>query len=287
MKFGGNIIMVALLLVSILMVVVYTREGESGPLHTVQGYTSVVAAPFSFAGSGIGAAAGNAADAVSDASADDASYHELKQENAELREQLAQLEEYKVESERLQGLLAIQDQYSLVAVTGQVIGRSTDAWNRVVTVGAGSSKGVALGDAVVGSTGLVGQVIAVTPLTCDVRLLADQQSGVAVMIQSNREQGILRGSLEGLLYLENVDASIQVSQGDVIITSGMGGSYPKGIVVGTVTNVENPAGTADRRIVVTPLSSADPLEELSVVKSADAADSDSADAAASAEGGEE
>lgn len=261
-------IMVALLLVSVLLAVVYSREGESGILHTVQGYASAVAMPFSYAGSGIGAAAGAASDAVADASADDADYQQLKQENAELREQLAQLEEYKSEAERLQGLLGIQEQYSLDMVTGQVIGRSTDAWNKTVTVAVGSSDGVQLGDAVVGATGLVGQVIAVTPFTCDVRLMTDQQSGVAVMIQSSREQAILRGSLEGLLYLENLDASVAVSQGDVIITSGMGGSYPKGIVVGTVTNVEDPAGTADRRIVVTPLSSADPLEELSIVKTA-------------------
>ncbi len=275
-------IMVALLLVSVLMTVVYTREGESGILHTIQGYAPVVALPFSYAGSGVGAAAGAASEAVSDASVDDAAYQQLKAENAELKEQLAQLEELKAEAERLQGLLGIQDQYSLVSVTGQVVGRSIDAWNRTVTVGVGSAEGVELGDAVVGATGLVGQVISVSPLTCDVRLMADQQSGVAVMIQSTREQGILRGSLEGLLYLESIDASAQVSQGDVIITSGMGGSYPKGIIVGTVTNVEHPAGTTDRRIVVTPLSSADPLEELSIVKSA--ASQDGADSQESADG---
>ena len=284
-KFGGNILMVALLVVSVAFLVLYTKEGQGGIFHGIQGMSSAVVSPFAYAGSGIGAAADAAAGAVEEATASDSSVQALKDENAKLKQQVAQLEEHRAESERLQGLLGIQSQYALDMVTGRVIGRSTDAWNQVITVDIGSADGVEPGLAVVGSSGLVGHVVSVTPRTCDVRLITDQQSGIAVMIQSNREQGILNGSLEGLLYLDNIDPSVAVSQGDVIITSGMGGSYPKGIVVGTVANVESAAGTTDRSIIVSPLSSADPLEEVAVVKNVGKPASD--DGSASAASGED
>ncbi len=262
---GGNIVLVALLVVSLILVFVYTRENDSGALHSTQGAISGVAAPFKFLGGAADSAVSSAGDAVQDVLTDDSSYAALIKENNALRATVAQLTESQVEVERLRGLLELKETYSLDMVTGKVIDRKSDAWNQVVSVNIGSSDGVELGLPVIGSTGLIGQVVAVTPATCDVRLLTDPKSGVAVLIQSNREQGILRGSLEGLLYLENIDPSVTVSQGDVIMTSGMGGLYPKGIVIGTVANIESSAGTTDRKIIVTPLSSADPLEEVAVI----------------------
>ena len=111
----------------------------------------------------------------------------------------------------------------------------------------------------------MGQVIEVSPLTCRVRLISDPQSGVSVVLQSNRAEGVVRGSIAGLLYLEDLDTSTEVNVGDVVITSGLGGSYFRGVALGTVVNVINAAGTSDRTIVVEPFSSADPLEELTVV----------------------
>ena len=262
---GGNIVLVALLIVSLILVFVYTREADSGPLHNAQGAVSGAATPFKFIGGAAGSAVSHAGDSIEDMVTDESSYNALIEQNNALRAQVAQLEESRLEAERLQGLLNVKETYSLDLVTGKVIDRKSDAWNQVISVNIGSNDGVELGLAVIGSTGLIGQVIAVTPSSCDVRLLTDPKSGVAVLIQSNREQGIVRGSLEGLLYLENVDPSLSVAQGDVIMTSGMGGLYPKGIVIGTVANIESSSGTTDRKIIVTPLSSVDPLEEVAVI----------------------
>lgn len=101
----------------------------------------------------------------------------------------------------------------------------------------------------------MGQVIEVSPLTCRVRLISDPQSGVSVVLQSNRAEGVVRGSIAGLLYLEDLDTSTEVNVGDVVITSGLGGSYFRGVALGTVVNVINAAGTSDRTIVVEPFSS--------------------------------
>lgn len=262
---AGNMLVAVLLVVSVALGVVYTKEGEEGPLHTAQNAVGMIASPLQFVGSGVAYATDNAGDAVENATAEEADIVALKEENAQLRAQLAQMEEYRLEAQRLQGLLKLSDRYELEGVTGSVIGRSADAWNRVITVNVGSKAGVEPGLPVIGSTGVVGQVIKVTPMTCKVRLLSDSRSGVSVLIQSSREEGVVKGSVEGLLYLENVDPSADVQVGDSLVASGLGGTYYRGLAIGTVVNVINAAGTSDRTIVVSPFSEADPLEEVTVV----------------------
>lgn len=119
-------------------------------------------------------------------------------------------------------------------------------------------------------------------MTCKVRLIDDPQSGVSVYIQGNRAEGVVKGSVEGLLYLENIDSSVEVNVGDVIVTSGLGGSYFRGMELGTVSAVRASAGTSDRTIVVSPLSVADPLEEVTVVMSVAEQSTDESDGDSSA-----
>jgi rod shape-determining protein MreC len=125
-----------------------------------------------------------------------------------------------------------------------------------------------------GSSGVIGQVVSVAPSTCQVRLLTDPQSGCAALIQSTRAEGIVRGSLDGLLYLENIGADVNIQVGDVVLTSGLGGSYTRGLIIGTVVRVEGSAGNNTRKIVVMPNDTVTLLEEGLVVFSAadDAAD---------------
>ena len=176
-----------------------------------------------------------------------------------------EMEEYRQEADRLQGLLDLQDQYELTMVTGRVIGTQPSAWNQVITLNVGTDNGVEAGLPVIGPSGLLGQVVSATTSTCDVRLITDPQSGVSVYIQGSRVTGVVRGSLDGLIYLEDVDPSVAVKAGDVLVTSGLGGAYFGGLPVGTVSNVETRAGTTDRTIVVTPLSDVTALQEASVI----------------------
>lgn len=264
---GGAALLVVLLIVSAVLSSVYSNEESSGPVHSMQAGVGMVAAPLQFVGVGVAYAEDAAGDAIQNATASDSSYTQLRDENAQLKAQLAELQEYRGEAQRLQGLLDLSDKYDFKGVTGRVIGKGTDAWNRVVTLNVGSVSGVECGLPVVGGSGLVGQVIEVSPLTCRVRLISDPQSGVSVVLQSNRAEGVVRGSIAGLLYLEDLDTSTEVNVGDAVITSGLGGSYFRGVALGTVVNVINAAGTSDRTIVVEPFSSADPLEELTVVLS--------------------
>lgn len=275
--------LVALLLaISLLCMIGYAREGERGPLHSLQAGVSTAFLPAKAASGAISAVEYSAFIAANDATADDSTLSALRQQNDQLRQNVAQLEEYRQEAQRLQQLLDFQDLYGLEGVTCTVLSRTGDSWNNSVTIGKGSAEGVRAGLAVAGPTGLVGQVVSVQQHSAEVRLLQDPQSGVAVMVQSNRQEGILRGSLDGLLYLENMADDAEVQAGDVIVTSGLGGSFYRGIVVGTVVKVEGEAGSASRRIVVEPNESTGPLQEVMVITGmdADAAQTAASDASA-------
>ncbi len=265
------------LAVSLILVVVYTREGDEGPLHRAQATMSGLLAPVQMAGAPVGTATAQMQDVVVDATVDEESLSALREQNRQLIAQYAQGEEDRLEAERLRGLLGLKDAYEMEGVAARIIGRSTQAWSQTVTVDAGSAEGVDAGQTVMGATGVVGQVIDVADHSATVRLLTDPNSGAAAMVQSSRAEGIVRGSLEGLLYLEDVAAGKQVSLGDVVIagkqvslgdvviTSGLGGSYVKGLIIGTVAKIDMRQGDSLRRIVVAANDAPELLEEVFVV----------------------
>lgn len=253
------------LAVSLILVIIYTREGDEGPLHRAQATMSGLLAPVQMAGAPVGAATAQMQDVVVDATVDEESLSALREQNRQLVAQYAQGEEDRLEAERLRGLLGLKDAYEMEGVAARIIGRSTQAWSQTVTVDAGSAEGVDAGQTVMGATGVVGQVIDVADHSATVRLLTDPNSGAAAMVQSSRAEGIVRGSLEGLLYLEDVAADKQVSLGDVVITSGLGGSYVKGLIIGTVAKIDMRQGDSLRRIVVAANDAPELLEEVFVV----------------------
>ena len=278
---ANRVLLIVLLVVSLVMATVYSREGESGPLHAIQGAVSSIAAPLKFVGASASSGVNDAQDALNDASADDATLTQLREQNAELRELVAQTEEYRQEVERLEGLLSLKESSGAEGIGGRIIGRNTDAWNQTVTIDVGTSSGVTAGLTVMGPNGVIGQVVSAQANSSTVRLLSDPRSGAAALIQSSRAEGVVRGSLDGLLYLENIDSDVQVSVGDVVLTSGLGGSYTRGLLIGTVVKIEGAQNDASRRIVVSPNDAATSLEEVLVVTSASESSSDSSSSSSS------
>lgn len=268
----SHILLVVFLAVSVLLMTLYASEGAAGIIHRVQAQANAIAAPFKMVGAAGGTAVSRVSTGLGDALADAETLSELRQQNRELTELLTQAEEYRLEAERLQGLLSMKQTYDIRGVTGRVIGRSTDAWNQTITVDVGSADGVEMGLTVLGPSGVVGQVVSVASGSCTVRLITDAQSGVSAIIQSSRAEGIVRGSLQGVLFLENIDADVNVNIGDVVLTSGLGGSYTKGLLIGTVVRVEGQTGDDARRIVVAQNEDMNTLEEVTVVFSASEAD---------------
>ncbi len=259
--------LIVLCLVSILLLTFYIREGESGPIHSVRGAVSVVTTPVRVLGSLVATPFNAAGNVMGNLTASQETLSELREQNAELTAQVAELSESKKTSERLESLLNLQSTYSLNSTAARIIGNSSDAWSRAVTIDKGTAAGFSCGMAVCNSGGVIGQIVEVSATTSTVQLITDEGSGVSAMIQSTRAQGMLQGQPDGSLRLSYVSTESDVKVGDIVITSGIGGVYPKGLPLGTVSSVEKSDNDVYYTIVVRAQSTAENNEEVLVITS--------------------
>jgi rod shape-determining protein MreC len=162
---------------------------------------------------------------------------QLRKQNGELRQRVTELADQQAENLRLTALLQLKQALKLPGFGARVVGLPTNSWEGSLVIDKGSIAGVRVGMPVTAAQGLVGQVIEVAPNAAKVRLITDRRSGVAAFVQRTRAPGIVAGSLEGAMTLDFVDRRYKTQPGDVVVTSGIGGVYPKGIVVGDVTTV--------------------------------------------------
>ncbi len=264
-KRGNPRLLVTLIALSLLMVTVYFREGETGPLHTARGVMIEVTAPIARLGTAITSPFRSAGDWIQGMSVSRERLDTLETQNAELRARLAELEEARQENERLRALVDFAEERKLAKLGAEVIRRPVSIWEGVIALDRGSTDGVQPGMPVIAADGLVGQVAEVSPNSCTVRLITDQQSGVAAMIQSTRASGIVRGSVDGELSLDFVDRATLPVVGDVVLTSGLGGVYPSGIVVGDVTSVDDKRGELYPRVKIESRVQTNRLEEVFIL----------------------
>lgn len=242
-----KIALLVFVIAGVVCLFIWRSEGESGTLHNLQNRAASIFSPLSNAGSKV---IDNNEKNNEDNNANSETLSALKEQNSKLVEQIAKGEEYRQEAQRLQELLNLKDNYNIEGVTGRVISRTTDAWNQTCTLDVGEDSGVKVGSTICASYGVVGQVVGVTKNTCNVRLLSDPQSGVAAMIQSSRKECIVKGSLDGLVSAENLDQDCGIQVGDIIITSGLGGSYKKGLIIGTVSKISTNSSDGTLRAII-------------------------------------
>ena len=260
-----RILFAVLLIVSIVLVTLYSHETAEGPIHRAQDAVISVTGRVGSFGAVLGSGTHAISETAANATANEATLTALREQNEQLRRLLADTEEYRQEILRLRALLDMKQASGVTGKTAEVIGRSMSSWDQSITIDLGSEDGVESGMTVMGATGVIGQVSRVQPHTATVRLLSDPNSGAAVIVQSTRANAIVRGSIDGMLYLEDIEDDKIPEVGDVIITSGLGGSYSRGLIVGSVVSVGRTAGTAGGSIVVSPNDRADMLEEVIVV----------------------
>lgn len=199
-------------------------------------------------------------------------------ENEQLRQYVAQLEQEKAElaavmqeNERLRALLnyaELEDNTALV--TAPIIGHAPGIWFDEFTIAAGRNRGVAVDQPVVCSAGLVGRVTGVAGTWAKVTALIDSGFSVSVMVQRTRDNCMVRGVLatgaENTLELYYLPSGSDLVPGDVIVTNGYGGIYPKGVTVGTVTEViRQAASDTGTNALVQPAADFQRLEEVMVV----------------------
>jgi rod shape-determining protein MreC len=259
------LLLAVLLVASLVLITVYYRESDAGLLHRARSSTLGVTAPLARAGEAAARPFRAVGGWLSGLTVSKKELERLKEQNDELRARLAELEEARQENDRLRQLVAFAEEQRLTQLGARVIGRPTSAWEGAIVIDRGSADGVRPGMPVIAPQGLVGQIETVSVHSSRVRLLTDEQSGVAAMVQRTRALGVVRGSIDRVLTMEYVDKAKMPRVGDVIITSGLGGVYPKGIVVGDVIQVDARRADLYPRIVVRSRVPIDELEEVLIV----------------------
>lgn len=259
------ILLIVLVALSLVMLTMYFREGDTGLLHSARRVTLEVTSPIARLGTIITSPVRAVGDHFEGIGASRERVLALERQNEELRARLAELEEARQENERLRALVDFAEERKFAKLGAEVIRRPVSIWEGVIVIDRGSDDGVEPGMPVIAAQGLVGQVADVSSNSASVRLISDQQSGVSVIVQSTRTPGVVRGSVDGSLSLDFVDRAHLPVAGDVVITSGLGGVYPGGIVVGDVISVDDRHGELYPRIKVASRVPIGSIEEVFVL----------------------
>jgi rod shape-determining protein MreC len=200
----------------------------------------------------------------------------FKSENEWLRRRIQSLEverqrllEAEATNVKLRQMLDFRGQLPSKPVTASIIANSASSWFQGCVLDKGSADGVLKDMAVVTPLGVVGKVVSVTPRTAKVILLTDANSGTDVLVQRTRSRGIVSGSLESGVVLKYMKRSEDIQPGDRLITSGLDGVFPKGLMVGTVIKVNKQHLGLFQFVEVLPAVQSSRAEEVFVVGAAD------------------
>ena len=195
----------------------------------------------------------------------------LRAENEELKRQLAAAEiasqEQRALADRARGLekmLELRDRVNLRTTAAEIIGAAAMPDFRTLTIDKGTRDGLGPDMAVIAPAGVVGRLVAPSARSAKVQLLIDRNAAAGAIVERTRAQGVVVGGGNERLQMQYVSEASDIAVGDVVVTSGIDGIYPKGFIIGRVETVEK-NGPAFKRIVVKPAVDFSQLEEVLVV----------------------
>jgi rod shape-determining protein MreC len=201
-------------------------------------------------------------------------YIGLRQVHSENARLLKELEETQValqqqraladRSRSLERLLDLRDRSKLATAAAEIIAAGASPDFRTLTIDKGSGDGVNADMAVIAPAGVVGRVVMPTMRAAKIQLLIDRNAAAGALVERSRAQGVVVGSGDALLNLQYVPEVADVMVGDLVVTSGIDGIYPKGYVIGRIESVEKSGGSF-KKIAVRPAVDFTSLEEVLVV----------------------
>ena len=202
-----------------------------------------------------------------------AEFKRAEEENKELKEKIeityqenAILKEKLIAYDRLEKLLELKETFSYEMIPSLLISREPGNWFNSIIIDKGITNGVEKDMAVATHRGLVGRVVSVDSRTAKILLILDQRSAVGGMIQRSRDIGVVKGSESNYCYIEYLSNDADVKINDVVITSGLGSIFPKGIIIGKIVGIKKESHDLFQKVIIRPEVDFTKLEEVFVVK---------------------
>jgi len=196
----------------------------------------------------------------------------LRRENDQLRAENLRAQALEQQNDQLSTLLQLQSSFSYKTAAAEVIARESSEVRRTVTLSKGSDDGIKKGDIVIAAGGaLVGRVTDVGPNFAMVTLINDRTSTVIGSTETNGATGDVVGQLGGALIMQNIDSTETVTPGEQVLTAGIelpGGirsPYPKGLIIGEVTDVKKEASSVVQTAYLLPTTDLDKVDQVLVV----------------------
>jgi rod shape-determining protein MreC len=189
----------------------------------------------------------------------------LREQNSQLLDELIKYREGYQEGIRLQKILKLRDSLPFSTLAARVVGRNPSSIFKMILINRGERDGLRAGLPVMAVPGLVGRILETSWHVSRVLLLIDENSNIDALLQESRAQGILQGASSSGCNLKYVSKTMDVKVGEVVISSGLGGVFPKGLPLGVVTSVSKKEADLFQRINVAPFMNPAGIEEVLVI----------------------
>lgn len=192
---------------------------------------------------------------------------ELKDRVAKLEAKLVKYDEIAAQNNRLRAMVSMSETLPAYSAIGaRVIAISTFPSSQVIRIDAGASDGVGVDDVVLSGAGLVGRITGVTGGYAEVQLLIDSRSSVDAIDKRTRARGMIKGQgVDDVCLVDHVVRTADIKEGDLMLTSGVGGAFPPGLLVGKIVSVSSPKVGVFRKVLMKPSTDFSTLEEVLVI----------------------
>jgi rod shape-determining protein MreC len=195
-----------------------------------------------------------------------ADYVRLKRQNELLKAKLIAIQENFQAQERYNKIQDFRNDQNYTSIVANVIGRDPSNWNASLIIDRGHAEGIEVGQPVVSPLGVVGRIFEVGKNTSKVILLSDPTFAVAAVVERSRENGLLTGTLQGVLRLQYLTDNADVKVCDKVVTSRLSTAFPEGILIGQITDVQASVNSHTVECLVDPAVDLSELEEVIVIK---------------------
>ena len=262
------------LIILVLAALLLLAMQVSGNLRPLTGFATQLTSPAQLSATGV-------TEGVASAWASLLSLRTIQQEaaslgvrNLQLQAEINTLKEVEKENEQLRGLLDFAQTRPRLELRGaqivaRIIGQESTNFFDSILIDLGREHGIQVGMPVVTAEGLVGRISQVNDATSTVLLLNDPASSASALLGTSRLNGVVRGTTSGDLIMDFIPQGPTFSVGEVVLTSGLGGRFPKGIVIGTIKSIETQANAVFQKAVVDPSVDFGSLELVLVITNFD------------------